>query len=152
MKNKTVRKTSSLFDRLDQAFRNTHYEVHTDTGHITIRIGQCPPFPRDWPAMKSWAFLTAWNPLSKPLPREENRRRNAQLLAAIEKWNWKALPGVGVSPDGSWREESFFIFHIRKQQARALAERFGQLAFVYGEGDGIAELIYIQSKVEKKSY
>lgn len=97
------------------------------------------------PNIKSWAFITAWNPLPTILSYEENIARNGSLLSDLDKEGYICHSGKGVSADGEWEEESFFIENISKVTALKFAIKYGQLAFVYGEANCIAELVYSNS-------
>lgn len=92
--------------------------------------------------IKTWAFITAWNPLPTILTYEENVVRNNNLLSDINNDGYVCHLGKGVSADGKWEEESFFIENINKANTLELAVKYGQMAFVYGELNHEAELIY----------
>jgi hypothetical protein len=46
--------------------------------------------------------------------------------------------------DGKWYEESLFIKNITKEQAESLAYKYGQVAYLFANGNDKAELIYTQ--------
>ena len=80
-----------------------------------------------------WAFITAWNPASEPLTREENDRRQRRLRQEVESKGYRWLPGEGRGEDPSWLpEQSLFILGIPEAGAIELARKFGQLAIVVG--------------------
>jgi hypothetical protein len=83
-----------------------------------------------------WAFITAWNPGSRPLAKSENARRDAELRAAVTDAGLEALDGVGVGEDPSLPprspEQSLLILNITRGKAISLGRRFGQLAIVVG--------------------
>ncbi|MFQ3591700.1 MAG: DUF3293 domain-containing protein, partial [Gemmataceae bacterium] len=72
------------------------------------------------------------NPGSQWLTVEENRQRMHELEQQVAG-RWDYLPAEGRSPDGQWREPSLWIRGIERTQAIELAERFGQLALVWGD-------------------
>jgi hypothetical protein len=94
------------------------------------------------PNIKSWAFITAWNPLPSILTYEENVLRNNSLLLDLNNGRYICHLGKGVSADGKWEEESFFIENISKATSLEISIKYGQMAFVYGKSDGLAELVY----------
>ena len=94
------------------------------------------------PVIKTWAFITAWNPLPTILTYEENVERNNNLLLELNNEGYISHLGKGVSADGQWEEESLFIENINKATALDFAIKYGQMAFVYGELNQVAELIY----------
>jgi hypothetical protein len=85
------------------------------------------------------AFITAWNPESEGTPREENEARNARLLRDIEALGLRALPAEGIGPTG-WREESFLVPGISRDDAVALARKYRQNAIVWAAADGVPRL------------
>jgi hypothetical protein len=80
-----------------------------------------------------WAFITAWNPGSRPLSPAENVRQHAELQAAVGALGLAALEGEGVAEDPSGPpERSLLILNISPGKAISLGRRFGQLAIVVG--------------------
>jgi len=81
-----------------------------------------------------WAFMTAWNPESKPLPREENDRRQTALVAQLTAEGYRCLRAEGRNADASWPpEESVFALDISRHAARGIGHHYGQLAIVTGQ-------------------
>jgi len=90
---------------------------------------------------ETWAYLTAFNPQSIILPIEENLRRNKELYWEIRAYY--ILKGKGCDPKGEWLpEDSYFILGINLKEARQLALKYNQSAFVYGEKGNPAQLIF----------
>lgn len=92
--------------------------------------------------LDSYAFITAWNPLPEILSLESNKFRNIELKKDIEKLALIYVDGLGISNDGKWSEDSFFIENISIEKANELAKKYGQLAFVFGYKNNKAALIY----------
>ena len=91
---------------------------------------------------KGWAFITAWNPGSIELTRQENETRQTQLRRAVAEY--KVLTGEGVGEDPRWMpEESLLILNISRGKAMSLGRRFGQLAIVVGRRGEKSELLAI---------
>ena len=91
---------------------------------------------------RRWAFITAWNPGSAPLPRAENDARQAQLRGIVEKRGFTILPGEGIGEDRSWPpEESLMVLGITEAEAVRLGRRFGQLAILAGERGSMSRLV-----------
>ena len=125
------------------AYRSTDYRVRlAGGGYASIRIGR--PLPGSLAGCvkgQPWAFITAWNPRSQPHPRFHNRQAERWLLRALRELPATRLimAGVGVGADG-WKEFSLFVAGLDARQLDALARRFGQYGYVYGHGDGAAQL------------
>lgn len=85
------------------------------------------------------AFITAWNPGSTILKDEDNDDRQVALLAEIELRRLNYLVGYGERED--WREYSYFILGINREEASSLALQFEQNAYVWVGPDGVPELI-----------
>jgi hypothetical protein len=89
-----------------------------------------------------WAFITAWNPGSQPLSKQENARRHTDLRAAVRDAGLEALDGEGVGEDPSWPpEQSLLILNISRGKAISLGRRFGQLAIVVGRRGQASTLV-----------
>ena len=85
------------------------------------------------------AFITAWNPESEGTPLEENEARNAALRGDIEALGLRVLPAEGIGPTG-WREESYLVPGITRDDAVALARKYRQNAIVLIAEDGVPRL------------
>lgn len=124
--------------QIHQAFLNTTYKVVSNPV-FNIKINEVVP---EISELTNWAFITAWNPLPDILSIEENRVRNLDLEEDIKTLGLKYKPGIGVSEDENWSEESFFVENISKNQIQDLAIKYGQLAYVFGSKNEKAALIY----------
>lgn len=120
------------------AFKNTIYRV-LQSPTFDIKIDQ---YQEESNKLENWAFITAWNPLPNILSLEENQNRNKKLQQDLDILALKYSPAIGISEDGNWSEESFFIENCGFQKANELAAKYGQLAFVFGEKGQKATLYY----------
>jgi len=125
-------------DQLHQAFLNTSFKVLAKTEFI-IKINT---IISEVESLNSWAFITAWNPSPEILNIEENRIRNKNLEDDIIKLGLKYSNGIGISADEQWSEESFFIENISLDKANEWAAKYKQLAYVFGNKNEPANLIY----------
>jgi len=121
-----------------QAFLETVYTVFNNP-NFDIRISEIVV---EKSSLASWAFITAWNPLPQIVSLEENKQRNKKLENDLNQLDLIYTNGIGVSKDGLWSEESFFIENISLDKARELAVKYGQLAFVFGSKNNKAALVY----------
>jgi hypothetical protein len=129
-------------EEIHEAFISTNFiilknDIFIDS--VTLKIGEIHILPAN---IRSWAYITASNPLPTILNYEENVSKNNNLLNDLTNRGYKFHLGKGVSADGEWEEDSFFIENINKATALELAIKYGQMAFVYGIINQKAELIY----------
>jgi len=90
--------------------------------------------------LTEWAFITAYNPMSRSLEEEENIRRNSELRKLVN--DYIVIEGEGQDKQKEWpAEKSFFIAGISLDNAKSLAVTFGQRAIVYGQLEQPARLI-----------
>jgi hypothetical protein len=127
------------------AYRRTTYVVHTSHGDIPIRPGRrslALDGLLNERRARDWAFVTAYNPASKPLAHEENARRHQELADTVRDRGLAFLDGEGVGEDERWpAEPSILILGIEPDDARALGRQFGQLAIVVGRTGQPARLV-----------
>ena len=129
---------------MKEAYLNTHYKVFLDDGKIvSLEIGKkSSELFKHITTLKYWAFITAWNPYPEVLSVEINRKRNTELENILKENNYEFTQGIGVAKDESWQEESLLVQNISKEKAHEIAKKFNQLAFVYGEINNVAELLF----------
>lgn len=87
---------------------------------------------------KPYSIITAHNPYSQKLSKEENEQRHKQLENILQGRGLEHLPSTGESPDGSWSEEGFIIFDISLDDSLELGKHFEQHAIIYGQGNRVA--------------
>jgi hypothetical protein len=81
-----------------------------------------------------FAVITAHNPGGRTLSAIRNRWRNARLRVALAACRARVVPASGESRDGSHREQGFAAAMDRSDAVR-LAQRFGQLAIYWFDGE-----------------
>jgi len=125
-------------ERLLAAYLASAYQVRLPQGgRATIRIGE--PLPQalaELAGAQAWGFITAWNPASSPHPRRWNRQVQRELLAALRELPAARLIRAGAGFGNGWRESSLFIVGADTTALDTLARRFGQHAYVHGDGAG----------------
>ena len=72
--------------------------------------------------------ITAWNPFSKQLSLDENRRRNSELENDLLAVNAELLKAIGRSNDWKWFEESFAVRNIALKEIIQKARKYQQNA------------------------
>lgn len=134
--------TPALLD----AYLATHYQVEHPAGVFTLHIGQ--PSVELLALLQKMgltgaAFITAWNPHSKPRPQAENRYAQQCLLEDLQQVGCMVIPAVGVDPDNQWpREESVLALGLTQVDAKQLGRKYFQNAIVWAEADAVPQLLF----------
>lgn len=141
---------SSDRDRLRAAYEATDYRVNAGSrGGFVIRVGSPAPTADALltaAGAGSWAFITACNPRSQPLPEAENLARMKRLEEVVRHRGLVHHSGTGVAADGAWPPEpSLFVIGLDEAAALALAREFDQHAVVVGCSGGPARLAWIDA-------
>ena len=135
----------NIDQRLRDAYLATIYEVkHLG---LQLRIGE-----ENWDLEEflidnnvfSWAFISAWNPFSKPLSSSENEIRHEKLKDFTKNKQWVFAEGFGVPQNQNWEaEKSLLILDISRVEAIDLGKKFKQNAIVFGRLNKAPELIFL---------
>jgi hypothetical protein len=130
----------------NEAFLNTVFKVILSPSEFyEIRVGQENVLEGlKLSGVSSWAYITAWNPLPTTYTLEENRMRDQLLRADLDTLSLEYIEGIGEALDGLWHEESLFIKNISKEQAESLAYKYGQVAYLFANGNVKTQLVYTQ--------
>ena len=130
----------------NEAFMNTVFKVVLNPSDFyEIGVGQ-ENVIKDLKlsGVSSWAYITAWNPLPTTYTFEENCKRDQSLRADLDALALEYIDGIGEALDGTWHEESLFIKNISKEQAECLAYKYGQVAYLFANGNEKTQLVYTQ--------
>lgn len=133
-----------------EAYRTAHFVVLAATGPVTFSLAGVVSGDGHRFAGRPLAVVTAWNPGVARPGQEANERANARLEARLRRDGFAYLPAVGRSPDGSHEEPSFAVIGIDAEEARGLAEDFGQAAIFYWSGNG-ARLVWCRGEPPAES-
>jgi len=127
------------------AYRRTTFIANTPDGRISLRIGQRCSELDDLlvkHGVTTWAYVTAFNPGSKILPREDNLGRHRKLEQLLASQGFAAFGGEGIGDDDQWPPEaSLLVLGIERADAIRVGQEFGQFAIVCGDVGQQAELI-----------
>jgi hypothetical protein len=128
-----------------EAYLETIYHIELDDFSDKLKIGQ-HSYRLDtflqFHNHTTWTIITAYNPNSIKLPKEENENRNAELARTLTTKGLKYYQATGISKDGNWSEPSFFIPDIDFEYAELLGYTYDQNAIVFGEVGYKAEIIF----------
>ncbi len=131
--------------RFERAYRATTYRAVAARGCFDLRLGApAPALDRLLHAkgVRYWAFLTACNPASRPLPVWRNRVRQARLWRTLAGARL-LLTGIGVPDAPGWAPEpSVLVAPMTPGRARRIARRFGQNAAVAGRRGRVPVLVW----------
>jgi hypothetical protein len=133
---------------LVQAYRSAIYRVLAEPA-FELLVDRYSPRLADWHlrcGVNCSALITADNPGSERLASEENLARHRQLRSALESWT--VLEARNFDPQGEWPEErSLLVAGLGEADARALADRWGQNAWLQCGPDAIPRLM-LSSRLE----
>lgn len=128
-----------------RAYMGTIYEL--PSGDAPIRVSLDGERLKDDSSLPSvlrgrFAVITAYNPRSMLLPRKVNDQRHQVMreLLVLGCYRVEACVGYEDDPEGSWREPSWLVHGIERDEAVGFGRSFRQNAILYSEG-GRPELI-----------
>jgi Protein of unknown function (DUF3293) len=130
--------TAERIHALITLYRESHYDVEFPDGSVaTMRIGRTAP-----DAVQRWIgadriayYVTACNPRSQSLPREENEQRLESLRAHLRARDYAFLEGAGHIPGEAWREHCLFVRGIGETEIGALVRKYEQNSIVVAYAD-----------------
>jgi hypothetical protein len=135
----------SIAPQLVRAYREARYSINQNPSIIELRIGEANSalvqLMRDR-QVSTAAVLTAYNPYSESKSQAENAAAQQQLLQDLAKHGIATLSALGSDPNGAWEPEpNVLALGISLQQAEALADQYGQNAFIWvNNADGFVSL------------
>ena len=118
---------------LATAYAAAHYAVVLDGDAIALRVGEPACDVEAYWAARSYAFITAWNPASRPLSEEANNLADARLVARMDVLGLAFHPAWASDHDRQWRESGWLIADVEPVLLDALAAEFGQAGVLYWE-------------------
>jgi uncharacterized protein DUF3293 len=128
-----------------RSYLATVYEFSTATGPLRASLdgdvvdeASAPPDV----LRKPFALLTAYNPRSMLLPRKVNEQRHQVMrdLLILGVYRVEACIGYENDPEGTWREPSWVVHGMEREEAVAFGRVFRQNTVVVCIG-GRPELI-----------
>jgi hypothetical protein len=129
------------------AYTATSYHADIPTGRVTLRIGEAAIGLNDIlikHEVGSWAFITACNPMSKPVGDSTNKKHLVDLEKLLEERELIFFPGEGIGDSDAWPcESSFLILGINLDEGIEIARTFGQHAIVFGRFNKPAQLVWV---------
>ena len=134
------------------AYRETEYRVHGDPGRgiapFTLRIdAPCPVLAAEHArrGVDSSAYVTACNPLGRPLDADANARLHAALVRTLRERGLDFLEGIGQHPSNGWPgETSCLVFGPSREAATTLGGELRQNAVVWNGPDAVPRLLLLR--------
>jgi hypothetical protein len=114
-----------------RSYLATVYELPTSTGPLRASLdGDIVQDPSLLPEllMKPFTILTAYNPRSMLLPRKVNESRHQVMrdLLVLGCYRVEACVGYEEEPEGTWREPSWLVHGMERDEALAFGRVFRQ--------------------------
>lgn len=130
---------------LHRQYVATVYELPTANGPLRASLdGEIVSDPSTLPDLltKPFAIITAFNPRSMLLPRKVNETRHGVLreLLILGCFRVENCVGYDEEPEGTWREPSFLVHGIDRDEAIAFGRVFRQNTIVFNH-NGRPELV-----------
>ena len=134
-------------ESLIDAFRNTNYEVHTNP-QFTFKVGEfCLDLENLFREsnLSTGCFITACNPESTKLSKEQNALLQETLHSDLVSQNLHIITGLGSDPSGEWEgEPSFLAIGISFSRAKSLGIKYKQNAIIWCDNRCTPELIVLR--------
>jgi hypothetical protein len=131
-------------DGLENAYLQTDYSFTDGDSTFVIRLdgGNTKLLAYlEHEHINSWAYITAWNPLSNPHSDAYNHSQQQLLLDQLK--GYKTCKGEGRGRDGIWPpEESYFVANISREKAVTLGKDFDQTAILVSGKNLEPELVF----------
>ncbi len=138
----------NINESLRASYEATNYWVDdAPGGPFHFRIGEhSPAIDRRLAeaGLDDWVYITACNPMSRPLPAEANASRMVDLKTRLRAFPCTIYHGRGVGTVGDWPPEpSLLVLGLTEDQGRALGLAFEQAAIVVGRHGEPARLVWM---------
>lgn len=126
-------------------YLSTVYELPTSNGPLRVSLdGDVVTDPSTLPELltKPFAVLTAYNPRSMLLPRKVNETRHNVMrdMLILGCYRVEACVGYDDEPEGTWREPSWLVHSMERDEAISFGRVFRQNSILMCRG-GRPELV-----------
>ena len=130
---------------LESAFRRTRYRVCAPDGEVVLRVDVAEPAMAGLMRtnhVREAALLTAFNPHGRRQPPFRNRQAQRALRAELLQSGLEILEGRNEDPRGLWpAEPTLLALGLSSPRAHDMAQRYGQVAFLWLDASGTPRLI-----------
>jgi hypothetical protein len=139
--------TSELDASLIEAYRRTRYRVTGVSPSFELSVDRVSPellaLCRSL-GLASAAFLTAWNPRSRPASASRNERAQADLQRRLDRRGLPWFAACGEAADGCWREDSVLVLGLSQPEAERMGRDFRQNALLWAGPDALPRLVLLR--------
>lgn len=116
-------------------YMSTVYELPTSTGPLRLSLdGEIATAETQLPELLRTPFciVTAYNPRSMLLPRKVNDQRHSVMrdLLILGCYRVETCVGYEEEPEGTWREPSWLVHNIDREEAIAFGRVFRQNSII----------------------
>ncbi len=118
---------------LASAYAAAEYAVVLDGDVLALHVGEPAVDVEAYCAARRYAFITAWNPASQPLPEAANNEADARLVARLQSLDLGFHPAWAHDRDKQWRESGWLVADIDVAVLDTLAVEFGQAGTLFWE-------------------
>jgi hypothetical protein len=120
-------------------YMSTVYELPTSSGPLRVSLdGEIVSDPSTLPELLRMPFciVTAYNPRSMLLPRKVNDARHSVMrdLLILGCFRVEACVGYEEEPEGTWREPSWLVHDVDREEAIAFGRVFRQNTIILNRG------------------
>lgn len=118
---------------LAAAHAKADYAVRLDGDTFRLKVGSpAGDMEAYWPATR-YAFITAWNPASRPTSDTANQSADSSLVAQLKAIGAPHQPAWAEDATGDWREAGWLVAGLDPHMLDAMAHEFGQAAVLHWE-------------------
>jgi hypothetical protein len=137
---------------LVSAYEATTYWVSRGSDEFGLKIGVPSPEIGEifgYHGVGTAAFITAYNPFSRPISLDDNERAQERLRRDLHAVSKLVLNGRGEGASDWPPEPSFLAIGLTREQAESLGRQYDQHAIVWIGSDGVPRLIILSDLAEK---
>lgn len=118
---------------LATAYAQAEYAVRLDGDIFRLKVGKpAGDVEAYWPA-DCYAFISAWNPASRPTPDTINQSADSSLVAQLKAIGAPHQPAWAEDTSGDWHEPGWLVAGLDPHMLDALAHEFGQAGVLHWE-------------------
>ena len=144
---KAARWGNTMDRRLLDAYLSTEFSVEEVPNPFLLRVGSCSSALLALHAecgVTCSAFLTAYNPGSRPHSDDWNRAAQERVEAELTQGGFALRRGMGRDPSGAWPgEPSVLALGIPRDEAERIGRRYGQNAILWSDVDAVPQLLVL---------